>query len=50
MADWLHCNTCFKQPGDGRTYYLTTCGHIYCELCGSKGNLSLVYFLVVVKL
>lgn len=38
MVDWLHCNTCFKQPGDGTTYYLTSCGHIYCEVCSGKGE------------
>ncbi|XP_033763499.1 RING finger protein 212B-like [Pecten maximus] len=31
--DWLHCNTCFHQPGDGGKFLLTSCGHIYCEKC-----------------
>ncbi|KAL4232112.1 hypothetical protein ACF0H5_009688 [Mactra antiquata] len=37
MVDWLHCNTCFEQPGDGRAFFLTNCGHIYCEACQNKG-------------
>lgn len=40
MGDWLHCNTCYKQPGDGRGYFLTNCGHLYCEGCQSKGWLE----------
>lgn len=35
MTDWLHCNTCFIQPGDGTKFLLTNCGHIYCEKCSS---------------
>ncbi|XP_060065705.1 RING finger protein 212B-like [Ylistrum balloti] len=31
--DWLHCNTCFHQPGGGGKFVLTSCGHIYCEKC-----------------
>lgn len=33
MTDWLHCNTCFRQPGEGIGFSLTNCGHIYCEKC-----------------
>ncbi|KAK2181345.1 hypothetical protein NP493_403g06015 [Ridgeia piscesae] len=33
MADWVHCNLCFKQPGGERKFSLTNCGHIYCEEC-----------------
>ena len=40
MGDWLHCNTCYKQPGDGRGYFLTNCGHLYCEGCQSKGRFA----------
>lgn len=36
--DWLHCNTCFHQPGDGGKFLLTSCGHIYCEKCIDKGT------------
>ena len=43
MADWLHCNTCFCQPGEGTKFLLTNCGHMYCEECMEKmsGNLCL---------
>ncbi|WAR21491.1 RN212-like protein [Mya arenaria] len=37
MGDWLHCNSCYRQPGSGRNYFLTNCGHIYCENCQDKG-------------
>ncbi|XP_066290834.1 probable E3 SUMO-protein ligase RNF212 [Branchiostoma lanceolatum] len=33
MADWVHCNLCFRQPGDGKKFHLTNCGHIYCADC-----------------
>lgn len=33
MADWLHCNICFRQPGDGVGFSLTNCGHVYCDKC-----------------
>ncbi|XP_025406244.1 RING finger protein 212B isoform X2 [Sipha flava] len=37
--DWIHCNSCFSQPrgrDDATTqkFYLTSCGHIFCEKCG----------------
>ena len=38
MADWLHCNTCFRQPGDGCIFFLTGCGHIFCGKCQDKGR------------
>ncbi|KAJ8042004.1 hypothetical protein HOLleu_12965 [Holothuria leucospilota] len=37
MADWVHCNTCFCQPGDGRKFSLTNCGHMYCSECLTTG-------------
>ncbi|XP_063970408.1 probable E3 SUMO-protein ligase RNF212 [Lytechinus pictus] len=33
MTDWVHCNTCFRQPGSGPKFALTNCGHIYCGDC-----------------
>eukprot|EP00794_Sanderia_malayensis_P010695 gene10694-11832_t len=34
MADWVHCNSCFKQPFEVKIQFnLTNCGHIYCENC-----------------
>jgi len=38
MADWVHCNLCFKQPGGERKFSLTNCGHIYCEECLPSGK------------
>ncbi|VDO22843.1 unnamed protein product [Haemonchus placei] len=35
MADFVHCNSCYKQPsaqGDN-TYFLTSCYHILCQGC-----------------
>ncbi|XP_071525634.1 probable E3 SUMO-protein ligase RNF212 isoform X3 [Panulirus ornatus] len=33
--DWINCNSCCRQPGDEseRTFALTSCGHIFCDLC-----------------
>ncbi|KAF0771786.1 RING finger protein 212B [Aphis craccivora] len=37
--DWIHCNSCFVQPGreNGNVtkiqFHLTSCGHIFCENC-----------------
>ncbi|CAH1779570.1 unnamed protein product [Owenia fusiformis] len=37
MAEWVHCNNCFIQPGsNGRTFYLTNCGHMFCEICSEQ--------------
>ncbi|XP_071817734.1 E3 ubiquitin-protein ligase RNF212B-like [Apostichopus japonicus] len=38
MADWVHCNSCFHQPGDGRQFSLTNCGHLYCGECLEDGT------------
>ncbi|XP_076470176.1 E3 ubiquitin-protein ligase RNF212B-like [Babylonia areolata] len=38
MADWLHCNICFLQPGKGTPFHITSCGHIYCDRCLLKGS------------
>ena len=39
MADWLHCNICFRQPGDGVGFSLTNCGHVYCDKCVKTGEI-----------
>ncbi|KAL5232665.1 hypothetical protein ACI65C_000075 [Semiaphis heraclei] len=35
--DWIHCNSCFVQPGkengQKKQFHLTSCGHIFCENC-----------------
>ncbi|CAL1272845.1 unnamed protein product [Larinioides sclopetarius] len=31
--DWVHCNNCFGLPDSEKTFYLTSCGHIYCKDC-----------------
>ncbi|CAE1294675.1 unnamed protein product [Acanthosepion pharaonis] len=38
MVDWLHCNLCFTQPGNGIKFSLTNCGHVYCEKCLTEGT------------
>ncbi|XP_037802927.1 RING finger protein 212B-like [Penaeus monodon] len=36
--DWINCNSCCRQPGDEkeRTFVLTSCGHIFCDVCLSQ--------------
>ena len=38
--DWIHCNACSYQPSSekGRKFLLTSCGHIYCNLCVEAGT------------
>ncbi|XP_065184403.1 probable E3 SUMO-protein ligase RNF212 [Sycon ciliatum] len=33
MADWVHCNTCFRQPKSSLAFSLTNCGHLFCSEC-----------------
>ncbi|XP_032830699.2 uncharacterized protein LOC116954239 isoform X2 [Petromyzon marinus] len=41
MADWLHCNMCYSQPGpDVRGFTFTNCGHIICHNCNSKVSMD----------
>ena len=37
MADWVHCNICFRQPAETKQFHLTSCGHMFCGDCLSKG-------------
>ena len=43
MADWVHCNVCFRQPGDGKKFLLTSCGHIYCDKCISGMKCTFIF-------
>lgn len=38
--DWINCNSCCRQPGDERerTFALSSCGHIFCDLCLAQGT------------
>ncbi|XP_022110494.1 RING finger protein 212B-like isoform X1 [Acanthaster planci] len=38
MADWVHCNQCFLQPGGGKKFFLTNCAHIFCDGCIQEGS------------
>ncbi|XP_043573093.1 probable E3 SUMO-protein ligase RNF212 [Chiloscyllium plagiosum] len=42
MAVWVFCNYCFQQPkANSCRFVLTTCGHVVCESCLSKGNMDI---------
>ncbi|XP_042880162.1 probable E3 SUMO-protein ligase RNF212 isoform X2 [Penaeus japonicus] len=38
--DWINCNSCCRQPGDEkeRSFMLTSCGHIFCDVCLAQGE------------
>ncbi|XP_066089206.1 probable E3 SUMO-protein ligase RNF212 [Saccopteryx bilineata] len=38
MASWVFCNRCFQPPCRTSRFSLTSCGHVYCEHCLSKGK------------
>ncbi|XP_046666878.1 RING finger protein 212B-like [Homalodisca vitripennis] len=40
--DWVHCNSCFYQPGQipKRDFKLTSCGHIFCQCCERGGTIE----------
>ncbi|XP_019513495.1 PREDICTED: probable E3 SUMO-protein ligase RNF212 [Hipposideros armiger] len=38
MAAWVFCNRCFQPPRRTACFSLTSCGHVYCDGCLSKGK------------
>lgn len=38
MAAWVFCNRCFQPPRRTACFSLTSCGHVYCDGCLSKGG------------
>ena len=40
MASWVFCNRCFQPPSRTARFSLTSCGHVYCDGCLSRGGRS----------
>nr|XP_035942424.1 probable E3 SUMO-protein ligase RNF212 isoform X1 [Halichoerus grypus] len=38
MAGWVFCNRCFQPPHRTSYFSLTSCGHVYCDVCLGKGG------------
>ncbi|XP_012790170.2 probable E3 SUMO-protein ligase RNF212 [Sorex araneus] len=38
MASWIFCNYCFQQPHRTSSFSVTSCGHVYCDICLRKGR------------
>ncbi|KAF6132610.1 ring finger protein 212 [Phyllostomus discolor] len=38
MASWVFCNRCFQPPSPTARFSLTSCGHVYCDGCLSRGK------------
>nr|XP_012416404.1 PREDICTED: probable E3 SUMO-protein ligase RNF212 [Odobenus rosmarus divergens] len=38
MAGWVFCNRCFQPPHRASCFSLTSCGHVYCDVCLGKGG------------
>lgn len=38
MACWVFCNRCFQPPRRTSSFSLTSCGHVYCDVCLGKGQ------------
>ncbi|KAF2892288.1 hypothetical protein ILUMI_13884, partial [Ignelater luminosus] len=36
MTDWIHCNCCYARFRPNIKFYITSCGHIKCQVCVSK--------------
>lgn len=43
-AWWIHCNRCYQLPSGSHSeqkYFLSSCGHIFCDRCNSKNEIGL---------
>ncbi|XP_047655305.1 probable E3 SUMO-protein ligase RNF212 [Phacochoerus africanus] len=38
MASWVFCNRCFQPPHRALGFSLTSCGHVYCDVCLRSGK------------
>ncbi|XP_020956519.1 probable E3 SUMO-protein ligase RNF212 isoform X4 [Sus scrofa] len=38
MAPWVFCNRCFQPPHRALGFSLTSCGHVYCDVCLRSGK------------
>nr|XP_054365027.1 probable E3 SUMO-protein ligase RNF212 isoform X3 [Mirounga angustirostris] len=38
MAGWVFCNRCFRPPQRTSCFSVTSCGHVYCDVCLGKGG------------
>ncbi|XP_075399722.1 putative E3 SUMO-protein ligase RNF212 [Tenrec ecaudatus] len=38
MASRMFCNRCFQEPQQTTRFNLTSCGHVYCDVCLCKGK------------
>ncbi|XP_040093649.1 probable E3 SUMO-protein ligase RNF212 isoform X2 [Oryx dammah] len=38
MASWVFCNGCFQPPQATSSFSLTSCGHMYCDVCLRRGK------------
>lgn len=47
MNDWIACNYCYMKPNQTVGFFLTNCGHIYCESCAKESNSPLKEILKI---
>ncbi|KAM4854245.1 putative E3 SUMO-protein ligase RNF212 [Thomomys bottae] len=38
MAGWVFCNHCFQTARGKSSFSLTSCGHVFCDACLSRGK------------